>query len=205
MSNEVLIQEYQDKIVIFYKQHRRMPSFSELQNLTHYRSKGGVAKLVDKLQSQNFMRRDRDGRLIPGYSFFSIPFPGMVQAGFPSPADEGYAEPARVDLYEFLVKKPQDTFLHEVTGDSMVKAGIYDGDLLISERSSSAPSGKIVIASVNGSCTVKRLQKLSTGEIYLQAESDEHEDIYTDEGQEIEILAIVKSVIRNFDRGNLAK
>jgi len=199
MSKEELIQRYQDKIIIFYKQHNRMPSFSEIQNLTHYRSKGGVAKLVDKLQSQNFMRRDRDGKLIPGYSFFSIPFPGTVQAGFPSPADEGYTEPSRIDLYDFLVKHPKDTFLHQVSGDSMTEAGIYDGDLVLSERTNDLPIGKIVIASVNGNCTVKRLRRNADQQIYLQAESADHDDIYSDEGHLIEVLAVVKSVIRRFE------
>ena len=199
MSKEELLKSYQDKIIIFYKQHRRMPTYSELQKLTHYRSKGGVAKLVDKLELCSFLYRDRNGQLIPGFNFFSIPFPGTVQAGFPSPADEGHAESDRIDIYSFLVKNPQQTYVHRVTGDSMVDAGIYDGDLIISEITSDLPIGKIVIAEVNGSCTVKRLLKNKSGVIYLHAENPEFEDIYSDEGHDISVLAIVKSVIRQFE------
>ena len=103
MLAEQLVSLYQDKIIIFYKQHHRMPTYSELQKLTHYRSKGGVSKLVDKLEAEQFLYRDKQGKLIPGFSFYSIPFPGSVQAGFPSPADQGYRDQDRIDLYSFLI------------------------------------------------------------------------------------------------------
>ena len=199
MLRDDRMQQYQDKIIIFYKQHHRMPSYSELRNLTHYRSKSGVSRLVDRLEGVKFLHRDNDGKLVPGYNFFSIPFPGTVQAGFPSPADSGFIEGNRIDLYSFLVKNPQDTFIHEVTGDSMIDAGIYDGDLVISERSSDAPVGKLVIAEVNGSCAIKRLMKDGRGVKYLKSESSNHADIYADDGQEIKIVALVRSVIRQLE------
>jgi repressor LexA len=200
MLKEDRINAYQDKIIIFYKQRRRMPSYSEIQKLTHYRSKSGVVRLIDKLEQRRFLKRDRGGKLVPGFSFFSIPFPGTVQAGFPSPADQGYEDQERIDLYSYLVKKPADTFIHQVTGDSMINVGIYDGDLVISERTSDLPIGKIVIAEVNGSCTIKRLQQNQSGQIYLQPENDDHKKIYADDGQEITVLAIVRSVMRQFDK-----
>lgn len=199
MDTSEMLQVYQDKIIIFYKQQGRMPTFSELQNLTHYRSKGGVSKMVDQLESNMFLRRDRGGKLIPGYSFLAIPFPGTVQAGFPSPADQGFNETDRIDLYDFLVKHPQDTFLHQVTGDSMIEAGIFDGDLVLSERSYDAKDGQIVIADISGNCTVKYIQTDSEGCRFLRAANAEHADIYPTDGDEIVILAVVKSVIRRFN------
>lgn len=200
MSDENRIDNYQDKIIIFFKQNGRMPSYSELQNLTHYRSKGGVAKLVEKLEERNFLRRDRGGKLIPGFNFFGIPFPGMVQAGFPSPNDIGFANGERLDLYSFLVRKPRETFIHQVTGDSMIGDGIYPGDMVISERTDSARVGKIVIAEVNGSCTIKRLRYDKERDYqFLEASNPEHAPIYSDEGNEITILAQVMGVVRKFE------
>lgn len=200
MSIEERISGYQDKIIIFFKQHGRMPSYSELQSLTHYKSKGGVAKLVDKLEERNFLRRDQGGKLIPGFNFLALPFPGMVEAGFPSPADLGFANGERLDLYNFLVRKPNETFIHQVTGDSMIGDGIYPGDMVVSERTSSAKVGKIVIAEVNGSCTIKRLRYDKKRNCqYLEASNPEHDDIYADEGNEIIILAQVMGVVRRLE------
>ena len=78
---------------------------------------------------------------------------GSVVAGFPSPAEQ-YLEPP-LDLNELLVKRPAATFFVKVEGDSMVGAGIHDGDLLVVDRSLTPASGDIIIAAVDGEFTVK--------------------------------------------------
>ena len=80
-----------------------------------------------------------------------------IEAGFPSPADDWIEE--RLDLNQHLVKKPTSTFFLRVRGDSMKGAGIYQGDVLIVDRSISAVHNQIVIATVNMEFTVKRLYK----------------------------------------------
>lgn len=81
---------------------------------------------------------------------------GSVVAGFPSPAEQ-YLEPP-LDLNELLVKRPAATFFVRVQGDSMVGAGIRDGDLLVVDRSLTPADGDIVIAAVDNEFTVKRLR-----------------------------------------------
>jgi DNA polymerase V len=102
------------------------------------------------------------GHQIPLYS-------SKVQAGFPSPADDNIE--TKLDLNEYLVKHPAATFLLRATGESMIKAGIEEDDLLVVDRSIEAADGKIVIAAVEGSLTVKRLRHIK-GKTYLVPEND---------------------------------
>jgi DNA polymerase V len=82
-------------------------------------------------------------------------FSSSVPAGFPSPADD-YIE-AGLDLNEYLVKHPSATYLARASGDSMTKAGILDGALLVVDKSITPKTGHIVIAAINGELTCKIL------------------------------------------------
>lgn len=95
-------------------------------------------------------------------------FLSRVSAGFPSPADD-YLE-GKLSLDEHLVSRPEATFFLRVQGDSMVGAGIHDGDLLIVDKSLTPRHGSIVIAEVHGKLTVKRLYR-KNGKISLLAEN----------------------------------
>lgn len=80
----------------------------------------------------------------------------LVQCGFPSPAAD-YVE-QRIDLNDLLIRHPSATYFVKAAGDSMIEAGISDGDLLVVDSSRTAEHGDIVIAAVDGEFTVKRLQ-----------------------------------------------
>ncbi len=86
---------------------------------------------------------------------------GTVVAGFPSPAEQ-YMEPP-LDLNELLVRHPAATYFVRVSGDSMVGAGIRDGDLLVVDRSLRPSDGDIIVASVDGEFTVKTLRFVERG------------------------------------------
>jgi DNA polymerase V len=97
-------------------------------------------------------------RLSPSESTESVILPffsASVPAGFPSPADD-YIE-AGLDLNEYLVKHPSATYLARASGDSMTKAGILDGALLVVDKSITPKTGHIVIAAINGELTCKIL------------------------------------------------
>ena len=86
---------------------------------------------------------------------------GSVVAGFPSPAEQ-YMEPP-LDLNELLVRHPAATYFVRVSGDSMIGAGINDGDLLVVDRSLRPADGDIIIACVDGDFTVKMYRERGTG------------------------------------------
>lgn len=79
-----------------------------------------------------------------------------MQCGFPSPAQD-YVE-KRIDLNELLVQHPSATYFVKAAGDSMIDAGIDEGDLLVVDSARKAEHGDIVIAAVGGEFTVKKLQ-----------------------------------------------
>lgn len=90
-------------------------------------------------------------------------YTSSVPAGFPSPADDHIE--GKLDLNEHLIRRPAATFFVRASGESMRDAGIFDGDLLIIDRSITPKSDHIVIASIHGELTVKRL--LQSGDEWL--------------------------------------
>ena len=127
----------------------------------------------------------------------SIPiFTSRVQAGFPSPADDHLED--MLDLNTHLIHHKEATFFVKAQGDSMIGAGIQQGDILIVDKSLTAKSGKIVIAVVDGEFTVKRLHKYK-GNITLKAENPDFKDIKIGGDDELIIWGVVTSVIHQYD------
>jgi DNA polymerase V len=115
-----------------------------------------------------------------------------IPAGFPSPCDDHLED--ELDLTIHLIQHPEATFLTRVDGDSMIGAGIHSGDLLIVDRSLEARSGKVVVASINGELTVKRLIK-GKGQVYLQAANPSYPAIPLLEETECTIWGVVTHAI----------
>ena len=118
-----------------------------------------------------------------------------VAAGFPSPADD-YVE-KKLDLNEHLVKSPAATFFVRVSGESMTKAGIFHGDLLIVDRSLEVKEGSIIVAILNGEFTVKRFMKRD-GHMFLAAENDAYQPIEIHSDMDFEVWGVVTNVIHSF-------
>lgn len=118
-----------------------------------------------------------------------------VAAGFPSPADD-YIE-GRLSLDEHLIHHKEATFFVRAKGNSMDGAGIFDGDILVVDKSLTPSSGDIVIAVVDGDLTVKRL--IRRGEtVTLQPENKRFKEIEFKEGQELQVWGVVTSSIKEF-------
>lgn len=115
-----------------------------------------------------------------------------VEAGFPSPAED-YVE-GSLDLNEYLIKHPAATFFVRVSGDSMINAGIFPGDILIVDRSLEPVDKKIVIAVLDGELTVKRL-RYRAGIPSLEPENDNYSPIRISEEMSFEIWGVVTNVI----------
>jgi len=126
-------------------------------------------------------------------SSYSIPiYSSKVQAGFPSPADD-YIE-RYLDLNTEYIKHPSSTFLVTATGESMVDAGIFDGDVLLVDKSLEAVDGSIVIAALHGELTVKKLA-CRTGCIQLIPANPKFPPIDITEEQEVVIWGVVTLVL----------
>ncbi len=126
---------------------------------------------------------------------FKVPlYAHSVKAGFPSPADDYIAD--TIDLNDLLMPRKEASFLIRVSGDSMVGAGIHDGDTLVVDRSITATDGRVVVAAVDGQFTVKRLEKRN-GQIRLLAENPSFAAIEFKDEQELQIWGVVTRVIHS--------
>ncbi len=181
------------KINEFYRSHWRMPSYAEIMEITGLKSKDSVFKLVGRLEREGFLKKDRRGRLIPRTVLGEIRLLGLVEAGFPTVAEE--EELDTVSLDEYLISNRDATYMLRVKGDSMKDAGIVEGDMVVVERTANPKEGQIVIADVDGAWTMKYLRN-KNGKAYLEAANPKYKDIHP-EG-ELRIAAVVKGVVRKY-------
>ncbi|EDA6732228.1 TPA: translesion error-prone DNA polymerase V autoproteolytic subunit [Salmonella enterica] len=120
--------------------------------------------------------------------FFSY----LVPCGFPSPAAD-YIE-QRIDLNELLVSHPSSTYFVKATSDSMIDAGINDGDLLVVDSSRTAEHGDIVIAAVDGEFTVKRLQLRPT--VQLNPMNSAYSPIIVGSEDTLDVFGVVTFIVK---------
>ncbi|AHF01189.1 peptidase S24 [Thiomicrospira aerophila AL3] len=138
-----------------------------------------------------------DWQLVDPSSKIALPvFSHKVIAGFPSPADDNLEE--TIDLNEAFVPSVNTSFVVRVQGDSMLEAGILPGDQLVIDRSIEPVSGKIVVASVDGDLTLKRLIK-QKDKLWLYPENSQYQPIAVHENTELVIWGVVVSVLRKLD------
>ena len=116
-----------------------------------------------------------------------------ISAGFPSPADD--FKEVRISLDKELVQNSESTFYARVSGDSMIGAGLDDGDLLIIDRSKDPENGKIAVCFIDGDFTVKRIKK-EKNKLYLIPENKKYQTIEVNEENELIVWGVVEYVIK---------
>ena len=116
-----------------------------------------------------------------------------ISAGFPSPADD--FKEIRISLDRELVKNKESTFYARVSGESMIEAGLDDGDLLVIDRSLNPQNGKIAICMIDGEFTVKRIIKKGN-KLFLKPENKNYDVIEINPENELSIWGIVTFVIK---------
>ena len=133
----------------------------------------------------------------PNYNTaLDLPFvDGGISAGFPSPADDFLD--TNIDLNKHLIKNPSTTFYGRVRGNSMIDAGIHDGDLLVIDKSLEPQSDKIAVCFIDGEFTVKRIQ-IEKDTVWLIAENKDYQPIKVTKENELLIWGIVTNVIKYF-------
>ncbi|EMV1562756.1 translesion error-prone DNA polymerase V autoproteolytic subunit [Enterobacter ludwigii] len=119
-------------------------------------------------------------------------FSDLVPCGFPSPAAD-YVE-QRIDLNELLVSHPSSTYFVKAAGDSMIEAGISDGDLLVVDSARTADHGDIVIAAVEGEFTVKRLQLRPT--VQLIPMNSAYSPIMVGSEDTLDVFGVVTFIVK---------
>lgn len=142
-------------------------------------------KLIKSTQHIDFYTPDIDSEL-------SLPLAEGIKAGFPSPAQD-YID-ISFDLNKELVKNPSSTFYGRVRGNSMVDAGINDGDILVIDKSISPTDGKKAVCYIDGEFTIKTLNVTKNG-IFLMPANPEYKPIKVTDENDFIVWGIVTFVI----------
>ena len=127
-----------------------------------------------------------------------LQFAPSVRAGFPSPAEDYMNE--SLDFNRDLIRHPEATFYGRVEGDSMINAGICDGDIAVIDRSIEAEDGSVVVAYINNEFTVKflDLSHRKDGYIELRPANDAFQPIRIDEDDNFEVWGVVIWTIKKW-------
>ena len=189
MSND---RSYLSSLQDYYAQHRALPSYASIGHLLGLKSKSSVAAMVARLKLAGYIDSTPDKRLAPTKRFFERALAeSPVHAGLPNPIDDGEADALTID--DYLIDHPSQTVLVRVKGDSMIDAGILDGDLVVVEKAAAAKRGDIVIAIVDGQFTLKRLE-LDRGTFVLKPENKAY-PVIRPEGT-LEIFGVMTGLVR---------
>ena len=148
--------EYLSKLQDYYADWKSIPSYSSLCGILGIASKSWVKAVLDRLAKAGFVERTPEGVWVPTRQFFARPLAeSAVQAGMPVSVTATQGDYLLID--EMLITTPSLTTMIPVKGDSMIEAGIHDGDIAIVEKRHLAREGDIVVAIVDGEFTLKTL------------------------------------------------
>lgn len=205
--------EKQEAVLKFIEKYQmsygKSPTFKEMRQHFKVSSDNGILKHVRALEDKGFIKKDdtpRGIKLLPSVKEklsssggIKLPVLGHIPAGGPVLTEEYISSWMEVgpDLVtsRSLAKNSSDYFLLQVTGNSMIDAGIFEGDLAVIDSKKTARDGDIVVALVDNHNTLKRLVK-QNGKVYLKAENKDYSDIYPE--NELQIQGVVTTLIRRY-------
>ena len=152
-----------DFLVDYYNENNVYPTFDEMRDFLKIKSKSGIHKLLSSLEEKGFVNRlPHKARALSINSSVNeneknLPFLGRIAAGNPIEAITGSFE--QISVPNYLINNKDEHFTLEVSGDSMVDAGIFDGDIVIIRKTEAANSGDIVVALIDqNEVTLKRFR-----------------------------------------------
>lgn len=186
--------EYLAKLQDYYADWKSIPSYASLCEVFGIASKSWVKAILDRLGKAGFIERTPDGVWVPTRQFFARPFAeSAVQAGMPVSVVATQGEYFVID--EMLIDTPSLTTMIPVKGDSMIDAGIHDGDIAVVEKRNLANVGDIVVAIVDNDFTLKILGKES-GKFILRPANPAYPVIRPHSS--LEIFGVLVGLIRKY-------
>jgi SOS regulatory protein LexA len=181
------------KIRLFHYKHRRMPSYQEMCRLFGFASKNASFDLAKKLIKLGIVDKNSKGRLILNKALLPIPVLGTIKAGIPTDAEEQVIDEVTFD--DYLVDRPESSYLLKVSGDSMIEAGLEEGDIVVVDKKIRPKDGDIVVANIDDEFTLKYLQK-ENGKTCLVPANPKYSKIYPKDNLTIE--GVVVSSMRKY-------
>lgn len=206
MKNSKKLDKMMEVIKDYINENGYPPSMRDIKKAMDFKSISTVSYYLDKAQEEGLLKkgtkRNRALEIVGAKTSYQeeeeqkpnlvrIPVLGTITAGFPVLAVQTCEEYFMVSPNLF---KGEDLFMLNVSGESMINAGIYDGDKVVIRKQSTATNGEIVAAMLDGMATVKRFYK-ENGRFRLQPENDTMSPIYTDD---VIVLGKVIGLVRKF-------
>ncbi len=186
--------EYLAKLQDYYANWKSIPSYAALCEVFGIASKSWVKAILDRLGEAGFIERTPDSMWIPTRQFFARQLSeSAVPAGMPVTVSATQGESYVID--EMLIDTPSKTTLIPVKGDSMIDAGIHDGDVAVVEKRNLANIGDIVVAIVDDEFTLKRLDR-ERGKYILRPENPAY-PVIRPQGT-LEIYGVLIGLIRKY-------
>lgn len=180
--------------------HGASPTVREMREHMKLKSDGFVVHCIKSLVTKGMIKKGdtpRSIKLLPivqqrlEANFVKLPLLGTIPAGGPVLTEEYVEDWMTFDAS--VVKHPEDCFVLKVRGDSMIDAGIFEGDYVIASSTAKPKHGDIVVALIDGGSTVKRYV-LERGTPYLKPENKKYHNIYPE--SELEVQGVVRSLFR---------
>jgi repressor LexA len=180
----------------FVLAERRMPGYNEMLRIFDYRSKNSVFNALRMLEEQGYILKEPSGKIAPTAKLAgAVRILGSVQAGLPVDAQQLEGEP--VELDQFLAPHPESTFMLQVHGDSMIDAGIHEGDFVLVETHAEAHTHDIVVANVDGEWTLKYFTRDANGPLLLAANRSY---LPIRAKHSLHVAGVVRAVVRRYSR-----
>ncbi len=180
------------KLRLHYREKGFLPTYEGIREIFGCKSKSTAYYTINKLVTAGFLRKVK-GKLIPGPNFMSLPYYKSVRAGFPSPVEEEANH--RMNLEEYLIDQPNQTFFIKVKDASMNQAGIFQNDIVVVERKTDATLGQTVVVSIEGELIVKILRKKGNHFI-LESSNPHYPDLPLEDYIAHGMVGVVKGVVR---------
>lgn len=193
MSKSIQLNQAIEVIRSFFRLQRRLPSYQEMCQLFGFASKKASFDLAKKLIDAGFIEKDEKGKLVPKQLFPAIPLLGSIKAGYPTTAEEQLLD--TMSIHNYLINRPEKSYILKVSGDSMIEAGIHPGDLVIIEKDSEPKDGDIVVANIDNEFTLKYFNR-KEGRVCLIPANKNYPVLYP--GETLTIFGVVISVIRKY-------
>ncbi len=188
--------EYLNKLQDYYADWKSIPSYAKLCEVFGITSKSWVKAILDRLCAAGFLERTPDAVWVPTRQFFARPLAeSTVQAGMPVSVTDTQGDYFIID--EMLIDTPSKTTLITVKGESMIDAGIHDGDVAVVEKRMTANIGDIVVAIVDNEFTLKTLDK-ERGQFILRPANPAFPVIHPH--GTLEIFGVLVGLIRKYRR-----
>jgi len=203
-----ILTEKQEAVLKFIGEYQmaygKSPTLKEMREHFQVSSDNSILKHLKALEEKGYMQKDDTPRGIKllnsvkerfdmAAESIRLPILGSIPAGGPVLTEEyvnGY-----MTLGEDLAKNDKDFFLLTVTGNSMIDAGIFEGDLVVVNAKKTPRDGDVVVALVDNGNTLKRFIK-KDGKVYLKAENKNYSDIHPRE--ELVVQGVVTALIRQY-------